>query len=125
MAAGTADIDGLLPDGRADGRADPQTDRRTDGPAGAASSSGHPPRSGPRRASEFRAGAGHDPAELVRLPFVPLDDALREAAARTEAFVRDEPGDARGFGLDSPKSRAPKTAALRVAGARVPGRSAG
>ncbi|MEV7024986.1 crosslink repair DNA glycosylase YcaQ family protein [Kitasatospora sp. NPDC093558] len=53
-------------------------------------------------------------AEIVHLPFVPPDDALREAVARTEAFVRDELGDARGFGLDSPKSRAPKVAALRA-----------
>ncbi|MFJ4191386.1 hypothetical protein [Kitasatospora sp. NPDC089509] len=49
--------------------------------------------------------------------------------ARTEAFVRDELGDARGFSLDSPKSRAPKIAALREAAlpraAGVPGRVAG
>ncbi|MGW3227612.1 DNA glycosylase AlkZ-like family protein [Kitasatospora sp. NPDC001095] len=60
-------------------------------------------------------------SELVLLPFVPLDDALREAVARTEAFVRDDLGDARGFSLDSPKSRAPKIAALREAAARAPG----
>ncbi|MFD8783147.1 DNA glycosylase AlkZ-like family protein [Kitasatospora sp. NPDC059599] len=56
-------------------------------------------------------------AEIVLLPFVPLDDALREAVARTEAFVREELGDARGFSLDSPRSRAPKVAALRAAAA--------
>ncbi|MBO1419812.1 DNA glycosylase AlkZ-like family protein [Streptomyces sp. FH025] len=58
----------------------------------------------------------YDPerAEIVHRSFVPLDDALREAVARTEAFVRDELGDARGFSLDSPKSRAPKIAALRA-----------
>ncbi len=40
------------------------------------------------------------------------DKALREAIARTEAFVRDDLGDARSFSLDSPKSRAPRLAAL-------------
>jgi hypothetical protein len=43
------------------------------------------------------------------------DAALRAAVARTEAYVRDELGDARSFSLDSPKSRAPRIAALRVA----------
>jgi len=41
------------------------------------------------------------------------DPALKEAVARTEAFVRDQLGDARSFSLDSPKSRAPRIAALR------------
>jgi hypothetical protein len=41
------------------------------------------------------------------------DAALREAVARTEAFVRDDLGDARSFSLDSPASRAPRIAALR------------
>ena len=53
--------------------------------------------------------------EIVHQMFVPADAALREAVSRTEAFVRDELGDARGFSLDSPKSRAPKIAALRAA----------
>ncbi|MFD9123726.1 DNA glycosylase AlkZ-like family protein [Kitasatospora sp. NPDC059571] len=53
--------------------------------------------------------------EIVHQLFVPADAALRDAIARTEAFVRDELGDARGFSLDSPKSRAPKIAALRAA----------
>jgi hypothetical protein len=47
--------------------------------------------------------------------FVPKDKALEAAVARTEAFVRDELGDARAFSLDSPKSRAPRLAALRQA----------
>ncbi|MFI6447333.1 DNA glycosylase AlkZ-like family protein [Kitasatospora sp. NPDC050543] len=55
--------------------------------------------------------------EIVHQLFVPPDAALREAVARTEAFVRDQLGDARRFSLDSPKSRAPKIAALRAAGA--------
>jgi hypothetical protein len=41
--------------------------------------------------------------------------ALRAAIERTEAFVRDEVGDARSFSLDSPKSRAPRIDALRRA----------
>ncbi|MER7845356.1 crosslink repair DNA glycosylase YcaQ family protein [Kitasatospora sp. NPDC096077] len=57
-------------------------------------------------------------AEIVHQSFVPPNDALRAAVARTEAFVRDELGDARGFSLDSPKSRAPKIAALRRAALR-------
>jgi hypothetical protein len=40
------------------------------------------------------------------------DKALRDAIARTEAFVRDDLGDARSFSLDSPRSRAPRLAAL-------------
>lgn len=53
--------------------------------------------------------------EIVHQLFVPFDDALREAVRRTEEFVRDQLGDARGFSLDSPKSRAPKIAAMRAA----------
>ncbi|MER6300234.1 crosslink repair DNA glycosylase YcaQ family protein [Kitasatospora sp. NPDC001539] len=64
-------------------------------------------------------------AEIVHQLFVPPDDALRDALTRTEAFVRDELGDARGFSLDSPKSRAPKVAALRAAMSRASGRTAG
>ncbi|WP_441250933.1 DNA glycosylase AlkZ-like family protein [Kitasatospora sp. McL0602] len=51
--------------------------------------------------------------EIVHQLFVPADAALREALARTETFVREQLGDARGFSLDSPKSRAPKIAAFR------------
>ncbi|MGW3040476.1 DNA glycosylase AlkZ-like family protein [Kitasatospora sp. NPDC001159] len=60
-------------------------------------------------------------AEIVHQLFVPPDDALRGALARTEAFVRDELGDARGFSLDSPRSRAPKIAALRATSPGVRG----
>jgi hypothetical protein len=42
------------------------------------------------------------------------DRALDAAVAETEAFVRDELGDGRSFSLDSPKSRAPRIAALRA-----------
>jgi hypothetical protein len=41
------------------------------------------------------------------------DPALDRAVAETEAYVRDQLGDARSFSLDSPKSRAPRIAALR------------
>ncbi len=49
--------------------------------------------------------------------FVKKDRALEEAVARTEAFVREDLGDARTFSLDSPKSRVPALAALRKAAA--------
>jgi Winged helix DNA-binding domain len=41
------------------------------------------------------------------------DKALQEAIERTRTYVRDDLGDARSFSLDSPKSRAPRIAALR------------
>ena len=47
--------------------------------------------------------------------FVAKDKALEAAVKRTEEYVRTELGDARSFSLDSPKSRAPKIAALRKA----------
>jgi hypothetical protein len=48
-------------------------------------------------------------------PFVKKDNAMQEAVDRTEKFVRQQLGDARSFSLDSPKSRAPRVAALRKA----------
>lgn len=55
-----------------------------------------------------------DAGEIVWGTFgVAADDALRAAIARTEAYVRDELGDARSFSLDSPKTRAPRLAAIR------------
>ena len=47
--------------------------------------------------------------------FVKKSKALEDAVARMEQFVRDQLGDARSFSLDSPKSRAPRVAALRKA----------
>jgi hypothetical protein len=47
--------------------------------------------------------------------FIPKNEALRAAVARTEEYIRSELGDARSFSLDSPKSRAPRIAALRIA----------
>lgn len=52
--------------------------------------------------------------EVVRQLFVPEDDALNAAIARTEEFARRQLGDVRGGSLDSPASRAPRLAALRV-----------
>lgn len=46
------------------------------------------------------------------------DEALQAAVARTEAYVKNDLGDARSFSLDSPKSRAPRVAALRTAAQR-------
>jgi DNA glycosylase AlkZ-like len=43
------------------------------------------------------------------------DSALRKEIERTQIFVRDDLGDVRSFSLDSPKSRAPRIAALRSA----------
>jgi hypothetical protein len=42
------------------------------------------------------------------------DADLERAVAETEAFVRDQLGDARSFSLDSPASRRPRIAALRA-----------
>jgi len=60
---------------------------------------------------EFDPEAG----EIVTSLFVPADDALREEIERTRAYARDQLGDVRSFSLDSPKSRAPRLAALRLA----------
>jgi hypothetical protein len=48
--------------------------------------------------------------------FIPKNKDLAKAVAETEAYIRDQLGDARSFSLDSPKSRAPKIASLRKAG---------
>ncbi len=54
---------------------------------------------------------------IAWVSFVKKDKALEQAVTRTEAFVRDQLGDARSFSLDSPKSRVPRIAALRKAAA--------
>ena len=54
---------------------------------------------------------------IVWVSFVKKDRALQEAVTRTENYVRDQLGDARSFGLDSPKSRAARISALRKAAA--------
>ena len=57
----------------------------------------------------------YDPvAESVAyLSFTKQDAALKQAIAATGEYIRSQLGDARMFSLDSPKSRAPRIAALR------------
>jgi len=56
------------------------------------------------------------PAESIAwVSFIKKDKALQKAVTRTEEFIRQQLGDARSFSLDSPKSRAPRIAALRKA----------
>ena len=57
-------------------------------------------------------------ASIAWIAFIARDKALEQAVLRTEQFVREQLGDARSFSLDSPKSRAPRVAALREAAAR-------
>jgi len=52
---------------------------------------------------------------IAWIAFVKKDKALEDAVERTAQYVREQLGDARSFGLDSPKSRTPKIAALRKA----------
>jgi hypothetical protein len=52
---------------------------------------------------------------LVWTAFVKKDRALIDAVARTEAYVREQLGDARTFSLDSPKSRIARVESLRQA----------
>jgi Winged helix DNA-binding domain len=54
---------------------------------------------------------------IAWVSLVKKDKALQEAVTLTEDFVRNQLGDARSFGLDSPKSRAPRILALRKAAA--------
>jgi hypothetical protein len=58
----------------------------------------------------------HDTQTIAWASFVGRSKPLAAAVARTEAYVRDELGDARSFSLDSPKSRAPRIAGLRRLG---------
>ena len=45
--------------------------------------------------------------------FIGKSPALEKAVVVTEAFIRDQLGDARSFSLDSPKTRGPRIAAVR------------
>ncbi len=54
-----------------------------------------------------------DKNEIAWASFIPKNKDLEKAVARTEEFIRAQLGDARGFSLDSPKSRAPRISALR------------
>jgi len=47
--------------------------------------------------------------------FEAKDKAMADAVKKTEAYVRDQLGDARSFSLDSPKSRVPRIQAIKVA----------
>ena len=51
---------------------------------------------------------------IAWLTFGKPDAALKKAVQQMEEFVRTDLGDARSFSLDSPKSRAPRIAALRA-----------
>ncbi|MDT7602195.1 MAG: hypothetical protein QOF61_192 [Acidobacteriota bacterium] len=57
----------------------------------------------------------HESQTIASTTFGVKDKALDEAIRRTETFIREQLGDARSFSLDSPKSRAPRIAALRQA----------
>lgn len=59
----------------------------------------------------------YDPetSSIAWCAFGPKDKAMSEAVKRTEAFVRDQLGDARSFSLDSPKSRVPRIESIRAA----------
>jgi hypothetical protein len=59
----------------------------------------------------------YDPesSSIAWFSFGPEDDHMRECLSRTEAYVRDQLGDARSFSLDSPKSRTPRIKAIRDA----------
>jgi hypothetical protein len=56
---------------------------------------------------------------IAWVSFVKKDKALQTVVTRTEEFVRSQLGDARSFSLDSPKSRAPRIAALRKSAANA------
>ncbi len=58
---------------------------------------------------EFDTGT----ASIAWMTFTRPTPAVRECVARTEAYVRDQLGDARSVSLDSPKSRVPRIAAIR------------
>ena len=56
-----------------------------------------------------------DSGTLAWMSFTKPDAGMKEAVAHTETYIREQLGDARSFSLDSPKSRAPRIAALRKA----------
>lgn len=62
----------------------------------------------------------YDPAagEIAWVSFLRPDAELRAAVDATAAMIREQLGDMRSFSLDSPKSRAPRIAALRAAAGR-------
>jgi len=59
----------------------------------------------------------HDASQIVAATFSgKKDKALAQVIDETQAYVRDQLGDARAFSLDSPKSRKPKIEALKKLG---------
>ncbi len=56
---------------------------------------------------------GPDTSSIAWMTFAKPTPAVRDCITRTEVYVRDQLGDARSFSLDSPKSRAPRIAAIR------------
>jgi hypothetical protein len=56
---------------------------------------------------------------IVWVSFEAPSAGLKRAVADTEAFIRDQLGDARSFSLDSPAGRRPRLKALRELGAAV------
>ena len=54
-------------------------------------------------------------ASIVWMAFVPGSREMEEEVERTENLIRSDLGDARSYSLDSPRSRAPRIAALRRA----------
>jgi hypothetical protein len=58
----------------------------------------------------------YDPAteSIAHVTFTNRDSLLKKAIVRMEEYIRGQLGDARTFSLDSPKSRAPRMAALRL-----------
>lgn len=54
-----------------------------------------------------------DTASIAWCAFGAKDKAMTDAVKKTEAYVREQLGDARSFSLDSPKSRQPRIADIR------------
>jgi hypothetical protein len=54
-------------------------------------------------------------AAIAWVSFEPPTEAMKQAVRETEAFIRDQLGDARSFSLDSPTARAPRIKAMRSA----------
>ena len=52
-------------------------------------------------------------SSIAWFSFGTADNPMRQCVSRTEAYIREQLGDARSFSLDSPKSRAPRIKALR------------
>ena len=60
-----------------------------------------------------------DSNSMAWFTFAAPDKGLQNCVSRTEAYIRDQLGDARSFSLDSPKSRVPRIQAIRRAQQRM------